>query len=86
LTLDTLSYRLTEVGRMWEGPVWLSLYLENKDVRGLTMRAQVGNILGAESMWDRTVHAGRRTDPIAFTEERDRRIGPIFSFQIGGKF
>jgi outer membrane receptor for ferrienterochelin and colicins len=81
-----LSYRLTEVGRMWEGPVWLSLYLENKDVRGLTVRAQAGNILGADSMWDRTVHAGRRTDPIAFTEERDRRIGPIFSFQIGGKF
>lgn len=81
-----LSYRLTEVGRMWEGPVWLHLYLENKDVRGLTVRAQVSNILGADSMWDRTIHAGRRTDPIAFIEERDRRIGPIFSFRISGKF
>lgn len=83
---SALSYRLTEVGRMWEGPIWLQLYLENKDVRGLTVRAQVGNILGADSMWDRTIHAGRRTDPIAFVEERDRRIGPIFSFRVGGKF
>ncbi|HSN69645.1 MAG TPA: TonB-dependent receptor, partial [Thermoanaerobaculia bacterium] len=81
-----LSYRLTEVGRMWEGPVWAQLYAEHKNVRGLTVRAQVGNILGAMSMWDRTIHAGLRTDPIEAIEKRDRTIGPIFSFQIRGKF
>ena len=83
---SALSYRLTEVGRLWEGPVWAQVYVEHKNVRGLTVRAQVGNVLGARSMWDRTIHAGRRTDPIATIEERDRRIGPIFSFQIRGKF
>lgn len=80
------NYRLTEVGRLWEGPVWGDVYLEHKDVAGLTVRAGVYNLLAADSMWDRTVHTGRRTDPVAFIEERDRQIGPIFSFQVRGKF
>jgi outer membrane receptor for ferrienterochelin and colicins len=84
--LNAKNYRLTEVGRMWEGPVWGNVYLEHKDLYGLTVRAGVYNLLAADSMWDRTVHAGRRTDAIAFIEERDRQIGPIFSFQIRGKF
>jgi hypothetical protein len=85
-TLNALNYRLTEVGRVWEGPVWASLYVENKDVLGLTIRATVSNIFAATSMWDRTVFQGRRTGAIAFFEHRDRLIGPIFSFQVRGKF
>ncbi|QOC23249.1 TonB-dependent receptor plug domain-containing protein [Wenzhouxiangella sp. AB-CW3] len=80
------NVRLTEQGRMWEGPVWASLYLEHRDVLGHTVRATVGNLLGARSMWNRTVHEGRRTEPIAFIEERDRRIGPIFTIAIQGEF
>ena len=80
------NYRLTEVGRLWEGPLWADLYLENKDVRGLTVRAGIANLLAADSMWDRTVFTGRRTDPVDFVEERDRQIGPIFTFQVRGKF
>ena len=81
-----LNYRLTEVGRFWEGPVWANLYLEHKDVLGLTVRATLGNIFGGDSMWDRTVYAGRRTGPIAFFERRDRFIGPIYSLSIRGRF
>ncbi|HUR81424.1 MAG TPA: TonB-dependent receptor [Thermoanaerobaculia bacterium] len=84
--LNAKNYRLTEVGRLWEGPVWGSIYIENKNVAGLTVRATIGNLLAADSMWDRTVHTGRRTDPVSFIEERDRRIGPIFSFAVRGKF
>lgn len=84
--LEALSYRLTEVGRQWEGPLWGSVYLEHKNVAGLTIRAGVGNLFAADSMWDRTVHAGRRTDPVAYIEERDRQIGPIFTFAVRGKF
>jgi outer membrane receptor for ferrienterochelin and colicins len=84
--LYSRDYRLTEVGRLWEGPVWASLYVENKDVMGLTVRATIGNIVGATSMWDRTVYVGRRTGPIQQIEHRDRLIGPIFSFQVRGKF
>ncbi|MBW3549422.1 MAG: TonB-dependent receptor [Proteobacteria bacterium] len=80
------NYRLTEVGRQWEGPVWGSLFIEHKDIKGLTMRATIGNLFGAMSMWDRTVYLGRRTGPVAYYERRDRRIGPIFSFSVSGKF
>ena len=85
-TLGALGVRLTEIGRQWEGPVWASLYVERKNVMGLTIRATAGNLLGATSMWDRTVYVGRRTGPIAQIERRDRRIGPIVSFQVRGKF
>ncbi|HWH18241.1 MAG TPA: TonB-dependent receptor plug domain-containing protein [Allosphingosinicella sp.] len=80
------NYRLTEVSRFWEGPVWLNLFLEHKNVLGLTVRGTVGNILGGDSMADRTVYVKRRTGPIAFFEKRDRHIGPIFSFSVRGKF
>jgi outer membrane receptor for ferrienterochelin and colicins len=83
---NALSYRLTEVGRQWEGPVWGEVYLEHKNVRGMTVRAGWYNLLAADSRWDRTVHAGWRTDPIEFIERRDRQIGPIFSFAVRGKF
>jgi hypothetical protein len=84
--LDALNYRLTEVGRFWEGPTWGSLFLEHKNVHGLTVRAAMNNLFLADSMWDRTVYNGRRTDSVAFVEHRHRQIGPIYSFQIRGKF
>jgi outer membrane receptor for ferrienterochelin and colicins len=85
--LAAMSYRLTEVGRMWEGPVWDELFVEHKNLRGISVRATVVNLLGARSMWDRTVYTGRRTGgSVAFVEQRDRMIGPVFSFSIGGKF
>ncbi|HEY0148517.1 MAG TPA: TonB-dependent receptor plug domain-containing protein [Allosphingosinicella sp.] len=80
------NYRLTEVGRQWEGPVWASLFVEHKDVFGLTVRATAGNLLAARSYWDRTVYAGRRTGDVAFYERRNRNIGPLFNFAVRGKF
>lgn len=81
-----MDYRLTEVGRLWEGPVWGDVYLEHKNVLGLTVRGGIYNLFAADSMWDRTVFAGRRTDPVSFVERRDRVIGPIYSFSVRGKF
>ena len=85
-SLAALNYRLTEVGRQWEGPFWGFVYVEHKDVLGLTVRATVNNIFAGTSMWDRTVYVGRRTGPIDFIERRDRLIGPIFSFSVRGEF
>ncbi|MFL6591248.1 MAG: hypothetical protein ACJ8GK_00890 [Luteimonas sp.] len=80
------DYRLTEVGRQWEGPVWGSLFVERKDFHGLTLRASADNVLSSRSMWDRTVYVDRRDGPVDFIEDRDRRIGPIVSFSVSGKF
>jgi outer membrane receptor for ferrienterochelin and colicins len=80
------SVRPNEISRQWEGPFWANLFLEHKDVFGLTVRGGVHNLLQGRSYWDRTVFSGRRTGPVAFTEWRDRRIGPIVSFSVRGKF
>jgi hypothetical protein len=84
---NALSYRLTEIGYQTEGPVFANVFVEHKDVFGLTVRATAGNVFDARSTWDRTVYLGRRNaTAIDFIERRDRLIGPIFSFQIRGKF
>jgi hypothetical protein len=83
----TRAFRLNEVGRQWEGPVWVGVFVENKDVFGLTVRASAGNLLNARSRWDRVVYSGRRNSaPIDFIENRNRLIGPIFSFSLRGTF
>jgi hypothetical protein len=83
----TFAFRLNEVGRQFEGPVWAGAFVENKDVYGLTVRAGVGNLLNARSRWNRTVYTGRRNSaPIDFTETRNRLIGPIFSLSVKGTF
>jgi outer membrane receptor for ferrienterochelin and colicins len=84
---QALSYRLTEVGRQFEGPVFLSVFVEHKSLFGLTVRATAGNVINARSRWDRIVYSGRRNvAPIAFVETRNRLIGPIFSLSIRGTF
>jgi len=81
-----LDYRLTEVGRQWEGPLWASLFVERKNILGMTIRLQASNLGDAISMWDRTVYVDRRTGPIDFHEMRNRTIGPIYSITFSGKF
>ena len=83
---NSFNYRLTEVGRQNEGPIFLNGYIEHKDVFGLTVRATVGNTLDARQTWDRTVFVNRRGGPVDFYEQRDRLIGPIFAFQVRGRF
>ena len=85
-SFNSRDYRLSEVGRLWEGPVWDEWFIENKDVAGMTARLGVTNLIGARSMWQRRVYEDWRTGPLAYYEDRDRRIGPIFQFSLSGKF
>lgn len=81
------AYRLQEFGRQFEGPVWGRLFVENKDVAGLTVNFAVDNLFNARSKWDRTVFTGPRdASPVAFHEDRDRLIGPIFRLSVKGGF
>ncbi len=81
------NYRRNQVDKVWEGPVWASVFVEHKDVLGLTVRASIRNIANARSKRDRTAYTGVRGEsPVSFIEERDRLIGPIFSFSVRGKF
>jgi hypothetical protein len=80
-------YRRNEVDRAYEGPWFAGLFAEHKDVLGLTVRAEAGNLLGARSRRERVIYTGLRgTTPIASIESRDRLIGPIFSLSVRGNF
>ena len=79
--------RRYEFGRGWEGPTFADLFIENKDVFGLTVRATYGNFLGARNYFNRTVFDSPRPDgDVLFREEQDSRIGPIFRFSVSGSF
>ncbi|WP_245228461.1 TonB-dependent receptor plug domain-containing protein [Pontixanthobacter sp. CEM42] len=80
-------FRRGEVGREYEGPTFANIFIEHKDVFGLTVNAQAGNLLGGKGFFDRTVYDGSRdVDPVLFVENRTARIGPIFRFSVSGNF
>lgn len=79
--------RRFETGRESEGPVFANLFVEHKDVFGLTVNATYANVLNARNDFVRTVFDGPRpTAPVLFREVQDRRIGPIFRFAVSGSF
>lgn len=78
--------RLDEVSLNQPSFAFLSAYVENKDVAGMTLRARVGNLLGQRDRFERTVFTDRAAGIAAFTERRDRRFGTIFSFDVEGSF
>ena len=80
-------YRRYEVGRNWEGPSFLDVFLEHKDILGLTVNLRAANLLGARNRFERTVFDAPRPDgDILFREVQNNRIGPIFRFSVSGDF
>lgn len=83
----TKNYFLTEVFRSWEGPWFVSLYVEHKNVFGMNVRAQVGNIFNARHRWTRYVYEDwRDRSPLDFKQVNNQLIGPIFQLQVKGNF
>lgn len=67
--------------------MFANVFVEHKDLFGLTVRVTAGNIVNDRSRWDRIVYAGRRNSaPIDFIAARNRLIGPIFSLSVRGTF
>lgn len=80
-------YRSNQTDRGWEGPWFVSAFVEHKDVLGMTVRARVGNLLGAREYRERIVYTGLRGEsPVDFAELRNRRIGPVFTMTVRGNF
>jgi len=81
------NYYLDEINQQWEGPVWGALFVEHKNVFGMTVQAQVRNLLNGRHYWNRDVYAGfRDRSPILFKERQKQLIGPIFYLSIKGNF
>ncbi|QIK78762.1 TonB-dependent receptor [Sphingomonas piscis] len=83
----TPYFRLTEVYRSWEGPWWFGAFVENKDVMGLTVRAEVSNIFNARHRLERVNYSGYRDAfPISSRQSNNQLIGPIFELLVKGTF
>ena len=81
------SLFLTQYNRTTEGPWFADVYVEHKNVFGMTVQAVVGNIFNARHRRIRTVYEDwRNTSPVAFYQTADQLIGPTFSFRVKGTF
>ncbi len=79
--------RTQEISKSQDGPAFARVYVEHKDLFGLTARATLGNIAGGRDRFERTAFEGRRNASlVSFTEKYRRRIGPIFRLDISGNF
>ncbi|MEM7702019.1 MAG: TonB-dependent receptor plug domain-containing protein [Pseudomonadota bacterium] len=67
-------------------PGFTSVFVENKDVRGVTLRVTVNNFTNRQNQFDRTVFVDRAAGIVDFVEDRDREFGTIFTFEIEGSF
>jgi len=82
-----LAYYPTEIQRGWEGPWFVSAFVERKNLLGMTVRLRVINLTNARHFYDREVYDGRRNiSPLLFREKHDQLIGPIFSLLVRGTF
>jgi hypothetical protein len=81
-------YRVAEFGiDRPETATFGSVFIENKDVLGMTVRARVSNIFDNTSNASRTVFAGPRDRAaILFTENQQRKSGRVLSFSVRGSF
>jgi hypothetical protein len=83
---QSAGYRLNEFSQFVTRPAFLGAYIEHKDVLGLRVRGSVYNLIDAHDDYYRISYVDRRDGPVAFIEDRSRRIGPIFTFTISGSF
>ena len=80
-------YRLGEVSREWEGPIYTFTFIEHKDVLGMTAELTVFNLTGGRAYFTRSVYDGYRDrSPLLFRENRDLKVGLIFNFSLSGDF
>jgi len=80
-------YRLSEVGRDWEGPIYTSAFIEHKNVFGMTAKLSIFNLTNGRARFERTVYDGYRDrSAVLFREYRNLSVQPIFNFNLSGDF
>lgn len=83
---ESSTVRLSETRLFTAAPGDVGIFVEHKDVFGLTVNAALFNLLGTEEQFTRTSFVNRNNGPMAFREERVRTFGPILNFTISGAF
>jgi hypothetical protein len=78
--------RLDEVFRRTQTFGFASVFVEHKDVAGMTLRGSWANVLDRRNKFDRTLFADRAAGLISVVETRRRQFGQIFALEIEGSF
>ena len=80
------NVRLGEVSLRSENPGYARLFVEHKEVLGMTARFRVGNLADQKDKLDRTIFVDRLAGIVDVVEQRRRRFGTVYSFDIEGSF
>ena len=80
------DFRVREMGRYRDGPLSGNIYIENKNLAGLTVRIGLSNLLSSRQDLDRFFYDGRRDSPLLSIERRRRTTGPSATLSVSGNF
>jgi len=93
--------RLDQINHFRTGAPYTWAFIEHKNIFGLTVKADLGNLLGRSENFTRTVFGtllgqpgdldppfirGRRNGPLGFVEDRSREFGLIYRLTVSGSF
>ncbi len=84
--LGAANFRLGEKDYSYESRPFLSIFIEHKNVLGLTTRATLSNLLDSRDGRNRDIYVDRRDGPLAVRDQRLREFGRIVTVSISGKF
>ena len=86
-TIFAPYFRVSEFGYDYNNPTFGAVFVEHKDVLGLTVRARAANLFKGDTVLNRWVYAGPRDRaPVLFHEDRRRSIGYVFNLFVSGSF
>lgn len=80
------NLRLDQINAFNLDSVFTSVFIEHKDVFGLTVRGTLNNLLNRGERFTRTNFVNRRDGPVDFTEDRLRKFGLIYQLTVSGSF
>lgn len=85
--IPSRRYRLFSIDRNLDTKPFMGIFIEHKDVMGMTVNANLGNLLGTEELFERTRFTARRdVGVIQQTERATFNFGPILRFSVSGSF
>ncbi len=83
---DVANIRLDQIADFDTLAPYSWIFVEHKDVFGLTVNANLGNLFDRGERFVRTDYVNRRDGPIDFIEDRTRRFGLVYRLTISGSF
>ncbi|MEJ0099640.1 MAG: hypothetical protein WDO12_07855 [Pseudomonadota bacterium] len=79
-------YRLDYQSTNWGSKPYSQIFVENKDVHGLKVHAEIGNLLRSRDRSFSTAYVGRRDGSIDYTRDYGLSWGWVYRLQVSGTF